>query len=101
VAAQHHDDRALFPDRSRYGFDHASEVTRDQNIGQRCEEIPEAAIRAGGGGGRGSELSGGNLVRPPLDGDGADSGKVCFRCSGSGALRFPDGAGGAGPAFTA
>jgi len=99
VATEHDDDRAFFPDRDRYRFDHAPEVARDQNVGQRFEEIAEAAIRARRW--RGSELSGGDLVGTPLDGNGADSGKICFRCPGSGALRFPRWTGGAGLSFTA
>jgi len=77
VPSQHDDHTALFPDGGGYRFDDAPEVARDQDVGQRFEKIAEAAIRAGGR--WGSELTRGDLVGPPLDGNRADSGKVCFR----------------------
>ncbi|HEU4747163.1 MAG TPA: hypothetical protein VFS56_01585 [Gemmatimonadaceae bacterium] len=76
MTAQHDDHPPLFPDGGGYRLDNAPEVARDQNIGQRFEKFAEAAVR--GGWRRGSELTGGNLVRPPLDGNRADSGKICF-----------------------
>ena len=81
VSAEHHDYRALLTVRRRYRFDDAAEVARHEHIGKRGEEIRESAFA--GRAGRGSEFLSGDLVRPPLDWNGAYSGQVCFRGCGS------------------
>jgi hypothetical protein len=82
VSAEHGDHRAFracgLGDR---GGD-AHEIARDENFGKRREKCREAAVLAG----RGSEFGGGNLVRPPLDGDGPNLREVCFGVNRCGSL---------------
>jgi hypothetical protein len=72
VAAQHHDHCALLARRARNGINDELEVARDEYIGQGGDEIAEGS--PGTGARRGSELTSGDLVGPPLDRDGANSG---------------------------
>jgi hypothetical protein len=75
VAAEHDDDGAAISLCRRYGVDDPKEVTRDQDVGERFEEGGEAPILAGGR----RKLRGGNLVRAPLDRNGADFREIGFR----------------------
>jgi hypothetical protein len=81
-------------------FDDAHEIAGDQYVRQRGEESRKTAVAAGWR----CEFSGGDLVWPPLDGDGANPGEVCFRGRlGTSSFGFVFGANRAGTraAFTA
>ncbi|MFL5483968.1 MAG: hypothetical protein ACJ8AK_17435 [Gemmatimonadaceae bacterium] len=74
MAAEHHDNGALALSSGCDGFDNLKEIARDENVGERFQERGEAAVLAG----RGGELSGSDLVRPALNGNRPDLGKICF-----------------------
>jgi hypothetical protein len=105
VAAEHHYDGALLPHGGGDRVDNAPEVARHQYIRKSRKERRKTAVRTSRG--RESELSGGYLVGPPLDWNGADTGQVCFRswCGADNSLGFfprpTRTRAGAGAAFTA
>jgi hypothetical protein len=75
VAAEHDDDRATIAFCRRNRVDDGAEITRHQHVGKRFEEGGEAAILAW----RRRKLRGGDFVRTPLDGNGADLREIGFR----------------------
>ncbi|HEY5021274.1 MAG TPA: hypothetical protein VII30_02180 [Gemmatimonadaceae bacterium] len=75
MATEHDDDGAAISLCRRYRVYDAKEIARDQDVGERFEERGEAPVLAW----RRRKLRGGNLVRAPLDRNGADFREIGFR----------------------
>jgi hypothetical protein len=85
VPAEHHDYTAGVSLCQRDRGDDAEKIASDENIGQGLEKSGEAPVFPG----RRRKLFGVDLVGPPLDRNGANSGEIGFRgSSGGGGTRL-------------
>jgi hypothetical protein len=75
VTPEHHDDRSFLSACLGDRGDNELEIARDENVRKRFQKCREAAVLSRWRG----EFGSGDLVGPPLDWNGANSGEIGFR----------------------